>query len=203
MAEQTALQTVAVSWTAPSPPPSQGYRIIVDSTDTSTGVDVQQSPHTITLQPGVHSIRLVALPVHMRSEVVGPVEVTVRGEGECACKFITYIYTYVGFLPPVVTPSPTATSVTITWTQPEFSFPVVDYTVSLTRVTGSGQVLCPSVMDSRPSVTTMATVTSMEFTGLQEFSVYTVTVTARLTTTFGLMPIHKLQTWSSQHSALV
>ena len=56
----------------------------------------------------------------------------------------------------------------------------MDYTVSLTRVTGSGQVLCALVMDSRPPVTTMATVTSMEFTGLQEFSNYTVTVTARL-----------------------
>ena len=123
MAEQTALQTVAVSWTAPSPPPSQGYRIIVDSTDTSTGTDVIQSPLNIALQQhGVHSIRLVALPVHMRSEVVGPVEVTVRGEGELHIICMITLYP-IGVLPPVIsTPSPTATSVTITWTQPEFSF---------------------------------------------------------------------------------
>ena len=85
--------------------------------------------------------------------------------------------------------SPTATSVTITWTQPvsEFSLPVLNYRVSLTRVTGSGQVLCPSVMDSRPPVTTMASVT-IEFTGLHEFSTYTVTVTARFNAyAFGLI----------------
>ena len=87
--------------------------------------------------------------------------------------------------PVISTPSPTATSVSITWTQPEFSLPVLDYTVSLTRVTGSGQVLCPSVMDSRHPVTTMANITIMEFTDLQEFSTYTVTVTARFSA-FGL-----------------
>ena len=88
--------------------------------------------------------------------------------------------------PVVSISSLTTTSVSITWTQPEFSLPVMNYTVSLTRVTGSGQVLCPSVMDNRPPVTTMATVTSMEFTGLQEFSTYTVTVTARFSA-FGLI----------------
>ena len=96
---------------------------------------------------------------------------------------------YTGSLAPdavISTPSLTTTSVIVTWTQPEFSLPVLNYTASLTRVTGSGQVLCPSVMDSRPPVTTMATVTSMGFTGLQEFSTYTVTVTARFSA-FGLI----------------
>ena len=71
-----------------------------------------------------------------------------------------------------------ATSITISWSpQPaQFRFPVVEYTVSLTRVTGSGQALCPGVMGSRrPAVTT--TETSMSFTGLEEFNTYTVTVT--------------------------
>ena len=77
----------------------------------------------------------------------------------------------------VTTSSLTATSVTISWSpQPaQFRLPVVEYTVSLTRVTGSGQALCTQVMDSRPAVTT--TGTSMSFTGLEEFSTYTVTVT--------------------------
>ena len=77
----------------------------------------------------------------------------------------------------VNTSSLTATSVTISWSpQPaQFRLPAVEYTVSLTRVTGSGQVLCTQVMDSRPAVTT--TDTSMPFISLEEFSNYTVTVT--------------------------
>ena len=79
------------------------------------------------------------------------------------------------------TSSLTATSVTISWRpQPaQFRLPVVEYTVSLTRVTGSGQALCTGDMDSRPVVAT--TDTSMPFNSLEEFSTYTVTVT----TTFG------------------
>ena len=82
----------------------------------------------------------------------------------------------------VSTSSLTATSVTISWSpQPaQFRLPLVEYTVSLTRVTGSGQTLCTQDMDSRPAVT--ATDTSMPFTSLEEFSTYTVTVT----TTFNL-----------------
>ena len=77
----------------------------------------------------------------------------------------------------VTTSSLTATSVTISWSpQPaQFRLPVVEYTVSLTQLTGSGRTLCTPVVDSRPAVTT--TVTSMSFTGLEEFSTYTVTVT--------------------------
>ena len=77
----------------------------------------------------------------------------------------------------VTTSSLTATSVTISWSpQPaQFHLPVVEYTVSLTRVTGSGQTLCTQVVDSRQAVTTIDT--SMSFTGLEEFSNYTVTVT--------------------------
>ena len=77
-----------------------------------------------------------------------------------------------------VLPPPTPTSATISWTQSEFSLPVVEYTVSLTRVTGSGQALCTSVMDNRPAVAT--TGNSMAFTGLEEFSTYTVKITATL-----------------------
>ena len=77
----------------------------------------------------------------------------------------------------VNTSSLTATSVTISWSpQPaQFHLSVVEYTVSLTRVTGSGQALCTQDMDSRPAVTT--TDTSMSFNGLEEFSTYTVTAT--------------------------
>ena len=77
----------------------------------------------------------------------------------------------------VTTSSLTATSVTISWSpQPaQFRLPVVEYTVSLTRVTGSGQALCTQVTDNRSPVTT--TNTSIDFTDLEDFSTYTVTVT--------------------------
>ena len=83
-----------------------------------------------------------------------------------------------GVMKAIVTASSlTATSVTISWSpQPaQFLLPVVEYTVSLTRATGSGQTLCTQVVDRRPAVTT--TDTSMSFTGLEEFSNYTITVT--------------------------
>ena len=77
----------------------------------------------------------------------------------------------------ITTSSLTATSVTISWSLPVLLLPAVGYSVSLTRVTGTGngQVLCnQDAMDSRPAVTT--TNTSMSFIGLEEFSTYTVTV---------------------------
>ena len=83
-----------------------------------------------------------------------------------------------GVLAPNITPSPLATaiSVSLSWSQPELSLPVIEYTVSLTRVTGSGQTLCLSLEENRPAVT--ATGNSMSFTELEEFSSYRVTVTA-------------------------
>ena len=81
-ATQNGIDTGLVSWTAPSPPPSMGYRITVDSTDFAGGIDAASSATSrrIILQPGVHSIRIRALSQHYPSEIVGPVEVTVKGK---------------------------------------------------------------------------------------------------------------------------
>ena len=94
------------------------------------------------------------------------------------------------YLPPVIsTPSPTATSVTITWTQPEFSHPVVGYTVTVTRINGLAEtVRCASYTESRLPVTTTSTVMSVQFTDLQEFSSYRATVTAMFSATFEVTP---------------
>ena len=88
-------------------------------------------------------------------------------------------YYATGTLPPTTTTMlVTATSVTVLWTQPPFSFTPVEYTVSLKRVTGHNQSLCTNVNDSRPVVTTMPNVTAKEFVNLHEYSIYEVTVTA-------------------------
>ena len=68
----------------------------------------------------------------------------------------------------------------LTFFPSEFNLPVVQYVVKVSRVTGSSpwQELCPEIVDNKPPVTTTAA--SMTFTGLEEFSTYTVS----LTTTF-------------------
>ena len=66
---------------------------------------------------------------------------------------------------------------TLSWTQPPFSFTPVDHTVTLTRVTGSGQVLCTGVEDSRAPV--IMENRSVDFNGLEEFSTYHIQVSAR------------------------
>ena len=87
--------------------------------------------------------------------------------------------------PVVSTLSSTATSVTINWSQPEFSLPVVGYTVTVTRHTEISQALCLSFQNEQ-STTTSPTRTATTFTGLQEFSSYTVRVTATFSPAFGL-----------------
>ena len=100
------------------------------------------------------------------------------------------IILYIDALPPVISaPSPTATSVTITWTQPEFSLPVVGYTVTVTRLNGLAEtVRCASYTESRLPVTTTSTVMSVQFIDLQEFSSYTVTIIAIFSATFEITP---------------
>lgn len=78
-----------------------------------------------------------------------------------------------GIIGPAITaPSPTATLVNISWTQPEFSLPVLQYTVTLTQVTGT---MCPTTMDSR-EITTGGTF--VMFTSLRAFTTYEVRVNA-------------------------
>ena len=185
MVRQNGVGTVLVFWTAPSPPPSMGYRITIDSEDFSAGLDVASSAtsYTILLQPGVHSIRMRALSQYYPSEIVGPVEVTVKGNNLCYTlaysAFFIVVHYYTDFPAPTITSSSiTATSVTITWSQPEGSLAADNYTISLQRLTGNNRQLCPTITDSRP-ITTTTTTTQTSFINLQEFSIYTVTVTAR------------------------
>ena len=87
------------------------------------------------------------------------------------------VHYYTDFPAPTITSSSiTATSATITWSQPEGSLAADDYIISLQRLTGSNRQLCPTITDNRQMT---ITTTSLSFTNLQEFSIYTVTVTAR------------------------
>ena len=71
----------------------------------------------------------------------------------------------------------TAKSVTINWSQPEGSLEAEDYTIFLQRSIGNSRQLCLIITDSRRMI---ITTTTTSFTNLQEFSIYTVTVTARV-----------------------
>ena len=117
------------------------------------------------------------------------------------------MYTSIGTLPPVISTlsSPTATLVTITWTQPDsesdFSLPVQMYTVTVTRLNGLAETArCASYTESRLPVTTTSTVMSVQFTDLQEFSSYRATVTAMFSATFEVAPASSNLEFST-HSA--
>ena len=90
-----------------------------------------------------------------------------------------------GNFPPVIsTPSPAATSVTISWTQPEFSLDVTGYTVTVTL--GGNGGMCNGVSEDDHVATTQPGVTTTTITGLEEFRNYRVTVTATFSPGFGL-----------------
>ena len=196
------MSTVLVMWTAPSPPPTDGYQVQITRGSTTTTANVAGTSYTFSVrnQYGVYSIQVRSPSQHFQSNEAAPepVEITVRGTtlrvigarmNACILHILYYYIIHTGNLPPVIsTSSTTATSVSITWTQPEFSLPVVGhgYTVTVTRVTGSGQVLCPSFVEEDQSTTTSPSVTTTTFTGLQEFSSYTVRVTANFSPAFGL-----------------
>ena len=76
MAKQNGIYSVLVSWTPPSPPPSMDYQIKINSTNFSAATSSATSL-TISLQPGVHNICLMALSQHYPSDE--SVEVTVKG----------------------------------------------------------------------------------------------------------------------------
>ena len=73
--------TVLVMWTAPSPPPTDGYQIQITRGSTTTTVNVAGTSYTqSSLQHDVYSFRVKSLIQHFPSEATEPVEITVRGK---------------------------------------------------------------------------------------------------------------------------
>ena len=80
-AEQTGVSTVLVMWTAPSPPPTDGYQVQITRGSTTTTVNVAVTSYTGSpLEHGVYSFHVKSLARHFPSEATEPVEITVRSK---------------------------------------------------------------------------------------------------------------------------
>ena len=89
MAVQTGLDSVLVSWTAPSPVPTRGYQISTTNTEDTT----TETTHVLTLsQPGNHIVQILPLSEHFPYNSMS-VQATVRGEIHCIAYYVrTYVH---------------------------------------------------------------------------------------------------------------
>ena len=75
------MSTVLVMWTAPSPPPTDGYQVQITRGFTTTTVNVTGTFYVkSSLEYGVYSFRVKSLTRHFLSEATEPIELTVRGK---------------------------------------------------------------------------------------------------------------------------
>ena len=94
---------------------------------------------------------------------------------------IQYFQTDFGTPINITSSSLTATSVTISWTQPQSILQMDEFRVDLIRVTGTRQ-LCIDVEDYKSKMTTSgASTPSVDFSHLQEFSIYNVVILVIIT----------------------
>ena len=89
------MSTVLVMWTAPSPPPIDGYQIQITGESNTTAVNVAGTSHTFSVnnQYGVYSIQVRSPPSpHFQSNEASPepVEITMRGIYKIAIYMIVY-----------------------------------------------------------------------------------------------------------------
>ena len=151
-----------------------GYRIVVTG---NLNVTATSSPQEISLSsPGSYNITLVSLSRHYPINNIME-SITLIGEG-LSNQIICYCCCcccYTDLLAPtsLSMSSLTATSVTISWTQPVGGLTVDIYRVTLTTRTSSG--MCIAVGHTREETTTS---TSIVIDGLEGNSIYTVTVSA-------------------------
>ena len=85
-AEQTGVSTVLVMWTAPSPPPTDGYQVQIIRGSTTTTVNVAETSYSkSSVEHGVYRFRVSSLTQHFPSEATEPVQVTVKGKYAMLC----------------------------------------------------------------------------------------------------------------------
>ncbi len=70
---------ISVSWTPPPAPPSNGYRITVDSEDFSAGIDTMSSSQDVSVSLGVHTIRVQSRSIHFPGGIAA-MDITVLGK---------------------------------------------------------------------------------------------------------------------------
>ncbi len=80
MNQISASGIISVSWTPPPAPPSNGYRIKVDSEDFSSGIDTMSSSQDISVSLGVHTIRVQSRSIHLPGGIA-EMDITVLGKG--------------------------------------------------------------------------------------------------------------------------
>ena len=164
-----------VTWTEPDIRPRGGYRIVVS---VNINITADMSPQEISLTPRStqYEVTLVSLSKHYPINNIME-NITLRGETLsnqlicycCCCCCCTDLLAPTS----LSMSSLTATSVTISWTQPVGGLTVDIYRVTLTTRTSSG--MCTAVGHTREETTTS---TSIVIDGLEGNSIYTVTVSA-------------------------
>ena len=166
---------MTITWTDPDIRPRGGYRIEVTGSTNST-LNSASSPELISLSsPGIQVVTLVSLsrhyPISNLVENITFIREALSNQLICYCCCRSCYIVLLAPTSPSMS-SLTATSVTISWTQP-VGGPTVDiYRVNLTR---SSTGMCPGVRHVREETTSS---TSIVIYGLEENSIYTVTISA-------------------------
>ena len=84
--------------------------------------------------------------------------------------------------------SAAATSVTIMWTQPQFSREVTSYTITVSARDNTGMERCSGYVEDDRIASTQPSVSTTMLAGLEEFREYRVTVLATFTSEFVTNP---------------
>ena len=81
--QQTGLNTVLVMWTAPSPPPADGYQVQITRGSTTSTVNVAGTSRTFAVNNhyGMYSIQVRSLSQHFQTNrEAEPIFYTIRGK---------------------------------------------------------------------------------------------------------------------------